>query len=108
MWGEVGSMLAEAAAHSELGHQGHVDFKYKHSDGKPDALHIDEYMKTHSKKDLFDFLYTNPPAGTGEMLYSAHYAANYDNYKNSFDQVRPAALQYVQQWARTGHQASDI
>jgi len=108
MWGEVGSMLAEAAVHSELGHAGHTDFNYLKPDGKPDALHIDEFMKTHTKKDLFDFLYTHPPAGKGEKLYPEHYAANYKNYEAAYQKSRPAAVQYVKRWVQSGHKAEDI
>ncbi len=108
MWGEVGSMLAESAVHSELGHPGHTDFNYLKPDGKADALHIDEFMKTHTKKDLFDFLYTHPPSGKGEELYPTHYAANYKNYEAVYQKNKPAALQYVKRWVQSGHKAEDI
>jgi len=108
VWGEVNSMLTEARVHNDLKLPGHVDFKYKDELGEDQTLHIDEFMRSHSPKDLFDFLYHAEPAKKGEKVYSQHYAETYNTYREKFNQNQPVAEAFIKQWVQKGKPASDI
>ena len=108
VWGEVNAMLQEVKVRNELGLKEPVTYNYIRPDGKPDTLYVGEYVSEHGTQALFDFLYSAQPANKGEKPYGDHYAGNYENYKNNFDQDKRRALPLIQSWVDSGHRADDI
>ncbi len=109
LWGEVGSMVAEAKVHDELKLSTEKpQFFYKNADGSDNHINIGEYAKQHGIKGLFDFLETAQPVRSTQEPYGIHYQKNHQVYSDNFKKNRPDALKMIQEWVDKKHQAAEI
>ncbi len=109
LWGEVGSMVAEAKVHDELKLSTEKpQFFYKNADGSDSHINIGDYVKQHGMKALFDFLETAQPARSTQEPYGIHYQKNHQEYSDRFNKNRPDALKMIQDWVNKNQPNSEI
>ncbi len=110
LWGEVGSMIAEAKIQDELKlATDKPTFYFRKADGTEDHIVINDYLNEPGGiKKLFDFLKTAQPARLNQKPYGIHYQDYYQDYAENFTQNGPDALKMIKQWVNIGHKAEDI
>lgn len=107
--GEVNAMLTETRVFNELGRKGEPpNFNYVRSDGKPDSINIEQYVKETGEQGLREFLRANQPQGRSATPYGQHYAGFYDSYISNLEQNK-TVVQYIKKWlVRGGRSRADI